>query len=205
MTGIPFLIAMSRPSSVQMTVAPDPVYPVTLEQVKQQLRIDNTDEDVLLQGFIAAATEYAQGYTWSQFITATFVERRDYFPAAISPMQLARNPSPSVTSIQYIDTAGVTQTLDPSLYVVDPYIVPALIVPAYTRFWPTTRWHVNDVTVTYTAGYGSIPESVPQEIRQAILLKVSQLFWGRGENGVSKGSDETIKTLLDLRSFRTFY
>ncbi len=196
---------MSRPSSVQMTVDPAPIYPVTLDQAKKQLRIDSDDEDDLIQGYIAAATEYAQQYCWAQFITAAFVERRDFFPASIGPMQLARNPNPSVTSVQYLDTGGVLQTLPSTNYVVDPYIVPALIVPAYATYWPTTRWHINDVTVTYTAGYGASQDNVPQEIRQAILLKVSQLFWARGENGLSTGSDEAIKALLDLRSFRTFY
>lgn len=204
MISVPAIVASSRPSSIQMTVAPTS-YPVELEDVKRHLRIDHNEEDSLIQAYIGAATEYCQEYTWSQLITATFVERRDYFPPSISPIQLQKNPNVSVSSIQYIDTGGTTQTLDSSLYVIDPYIKPALIVPAYTKFWPTTRWHVNDVIVTYTAGYGADSTTVPQEIKLALILKVAQFYWARGDTGASNQSDITIKSLLDLKSFRTFY
>lgn len=205
MIAIPSLLATSRPASVVQT-STNTDYPVTLDEAKAQVRVTGSDEDPLIQGYIAAATEYVQGYQWSQLITATFVQRQDFFPPSISPISLYRNPNPVVTSIQYLDTGGVTQTLDPTLYVVDPYIVPALIVPAYTKFWPTSRWHINDVTVTYTAGYGASGAAVPQVTKQAILLLVSQWYWNR-EATSSPMSEAAfaVKALLDLNSYRTFF
>lgn len=204
MISIPALVSSSRPASVQRTVAPTGDV-VTLEDAKLQARVSGSDEDTLIQGYINTAVRFAELYQWSQLLTATFVQRMDFFPPSVSPIELYRNPNPSVTSIQYIDTAGNTQTLDPTLYVVDPYIVPALVLPAYTKFWPTTRWHINDVTVTYTAGYGAMKD-VPDETKQAILLLVSHWYWNREATGTATDQIEfSVKALLDLNSYRTFY
>lgn len=207
--AIPQLVATSRPPSVQMTVAPGPESSVLdLDDVKLHLRVSGTDEDTLIQSLIDAATQYAQDYQWSQLCTASFVQRQDFFPPSISPIRLQRNPLNLTTNavvIQYIDTGGTTQTLDPTLYVTDQYIVPALVVPAYTKFWPTTRWHINDVTINYDAGYG-LPKDVPAATKQAILLLIAQWYRNREATGTATAEIAfSVKALLDLNSYRTFY
>lgn len=112
-----------------------------------------------------------------------------------------------MTSVAYVDTAGNTQTLTANTdYTVDIYSRPARIVPAYTRTWPATRGHINDVTVTYVAGYGASFENVPQEIRQALTMLVVhwQEFHGV-QDQVGESVAFSVKQLLDLNSFRTFY
>lgn len=202
---IPTMIARSRPASVVRTVTPS-VWPVSLDDIKAQIRVTSDDEDVLLQSYIEAATEYCQRYQWSQLITGTFVQRQDFFPPSLTAITLYRNPVVSVASVTYIDTNGVTQTMDPTTYVVDNYIVPALIVPAYTRFWPVARWHINDVTVTYDAGFGATAESVPAMTRQAIRM-LCAYWWKNRESAGNVGKELEFATtrLLDINSYRTFY
>ncbi len=189
------------PSSLVQTVAPTET-PVSLDEVKDHLRIDDDEEDLLIASYIEAATIFAQEYTWSQLCTATFAERWDRFPSVIVPKKC---PLLTVTSVAYVDTAGVAQTLTVTTdYVVDIYQKPARIIPAYTKWWPATRCYVNDVTLTYTAGYGG-PDDVPAEVKQAILLKCGQLYAGRGGCDPGDATEKAIRCLLDLRSFRVFY
>ena len=76
-----------------------------------------------------------------------------------------------MTSIQYVDDAGDTQTLSTSLYQVDTKSQPGRIIPAYGESWPTVRSDtLNAVTVNFVAGYGDDPEDVPAGLRHAVKL-----------------------------------
>lgn len=184
--------------SIICTVGPTQT-PVSLDEVKERLRITGNEFDSELQVYLEAATEYCQEYQWSQFCTATFVERYDSFPCAFS---LMRSPIQSVSSVVYVDSAGNSQTLTSNTdYTTDIYSRPGRIVPAYSKSWPATRGHINDVTVTYVAGYGTSAD-VPDEVRMAILLKTAQLHEACGDQVMV---DMAIHAMLDKRSFRVFY
>ncbi len=183
-------------SSVLLTPPTDT--PVTIDDVKLQLRYTSNDLDAAFSRALSAAIEYCQEYQWAQYCTATYVDRFDRFSQVLEPQ---RNPVSSVTSVQYVDTSGTTQTLVANTdYTVDTSSKPCRITPAYTKCWPATRGHLNDVTITYVAGYGAAND-VPAEIKQAVILKAVQQF----EACDSSKMDSVISMLLDKRSFRVFY
>ena len=70
-----------------------------------------------IQRLIQAATAKAEELCWRQLITATWVAKCDRWPA--TELWLPKPPLQSVNSIQYVDAAGDTQTLDTSVYDVD--------------------------------------------------------------------------------------
>lgn len=193
-----------KPSYVQ-TVAPT-VSPIELEDAKLHMRVSGTDEDFLIQGLIDAAQAYVQEYQWSQLTSATWEMRMDHFPPD-NVILLHPNPVISITSVQYVDTGGTTQTLTSTTdYVTDVNQKPARIVPAYAKWWPITRWHINDVVVTFVAGYGATSSTIPVTTRQAILLLISHWYWNREATGMAAGEIEfAVKALLGLNSYRTFY
>lgn len=102
---------------------------------------------------------------------------------------LPRGPLIAVLSIEYIDTDGNTQTLDPTAYKVSNAgreNRKSRIAPAYGTVWPATRGEMDAVTVTFSAGYvvtGS-PETadVPQELIQGLLLTAAELYKQRDES-----------------------
>lgn len=186
--------------SIVRTVAPTQT-PVGLDELKAALKISHGDMDATLLGYLSAAVDYCQEYQWAQYCTATFVERFDRFPCYFTPQ---RCPLISVTSLVYNDTANQSQTLTANThYTVDAYSKPARIVPAYNYTWPATYGHINDVTLTYTAGYGA-PSDVPDEIKHAVLLKAAQQYGDCDANSMA-AMDRAIHALLDKRSFRVFY
>ncbi len=161
---IDFGIAVTTPPAVE---------PVSRVEAKNNLRVDFTDDDDLIDRIITAAREWVEGRTGRQLITATLEYRVDRFGSQIA---LPRPPLQSVTSIKYIDTAGDEQTLATTEYEATETREPALIIPAYGKTWPATANHPEAVRVVYDAGYGDSAGDVPKAIRQAILLMVSHYY-----------------------------
>src|SRR5690606_26498646 len=165
--------------SLKQTTAPT-AEPLTREEGKPHCRIDAdlTDEDALLDIYIAAARDRAEQRTGRQLMPATWKLYLDCFPSWI--IRLPRPPLVSVTSITYVDTSGVTQTLSSSLYEVDTASEPGRIVPAYGQSWPATRGEMNDVIVTYEAGYGETVAAargaMPANLKLGMLHYVAQWF-----------------------------
>jgi uncharacterized phiE125 gp8 family phage protein len=153
-------------------------WPVSLAELKAHLRIDADDatEDLLLDAYLGAATRWAEHYNGRKFLTQTCVDVFDRFPSVIRPQGA---PLIAVTSLSYLDSGGQAQTLSATQYAVDAVTEPGRIVPAYGTAWPATRDELNAVTLTYTAGYGADGSSVPEHVRNAILLLAGDLYENR--------------------------
>jgi uncharacterized phiE125 gp8 family phage protein len=194
-------------SSIVQTVPPA-APPITLDVVRQHLRIDNTDEDSLLRLMIDAAARHVQEYQWSQLCTATFQQNEDRFGGWTSRIQLRRNPviSGSV-SIIYMDTGGSLQTLLSTLYRVDTNSKPARLVPEYAQVWPLTRGLIDDVRITFNAGWGPDSTTVPTDTQLALLQLIGHWYWHREcvVGFVPNDIQFSTKALLDANSYRTFY
>ncbi len=124
--------------------------PISLSAAKEHLRVTTSDEDALLTALIGAATGHVETWCRRALVKQTRKLVLDCFPPVIEPQ---RSPLRSVSSIQYLDTAGNLQTLDAARYRVDAYSAPGRIVPAYGDSWPSTYMAPNAVIVTYVAGH----------------------------------------------------
>lgn len=153
-------------------VTPPAEEPVSLDEAKAHLRVDHDTDDDLITALIAAARQFAETFTRRAFVTQTWRLELDAFPAEI---RLPRSPIQAVTSVQYVDEAGSTQTLGSSLYVLDKATEPARLIPAYDQSWPAARNFTAALKVTYTAGYGDAA-AVPQAIKQALLLLIGHWY-----------------------------
>lgn len=169
---------------------PPAIEPIALSDVKLHLKVDITDDDTLITALIVAARQYAETLTGRSFITQSWQLVRDYFPCSL---ELERGVVQSIDSIVYRDMAGVSQTMtfgapvngvsrstDGSL-VADLTALPAHIRPAFGRIWPIPMPETGAVAVNYTAGYGSTEASVPQGIKQWMLLRIGSMYAFREE------------------------
>jgi len=135
--------------SLKVTVNPF-AEPVSRAEMKIHLRVDTTADDELVDVLISAAREWSENFQNRSYVAQTFELKMDYFPDVI---ELPRSPLISVSSIQYVDADGDTQTFDASSYRVDSDSEPARITPAYDDSWPDVRAVTGAVTVTFVAGY----------------------------------------------------
>ncbi len=159
-------------AGLELSSAPA-VEPLTLAQAKLHLRFDAADEDVPITALIVAARRYVEKVTRRQLVTATY---KLYLETLSGVIRLPRPPLQSVTTVNYVDLAGATQTASSDDYTVNKYPVVGTVGPDYTKSWPTVRGHTNDVTITYKAGYGDAGTDVPDDLKQAMKLLIGHWF-----------------------------
>lgn len=181
--------------------------PISVDEAKRHLRVSVDDDDDLIQSHLESARERVEIETGRQLITATWELWLDNAPGVSSWGQdgpgwgsgqswmnwggwvnrlyidVPRPPLQSVVSIKYVDTSGVTQTWDPTLYQVSKPAGPTAprgkIRPAYGVSWPVTRDQMDALVVQFTAGYGATGATVPQPLRRAILMIAGDLYENR--------------------------
>lgn len=143
----------------------------------------NTTEDWLLGMLIRSARIAAEGITNRALVTQTWDMFLDAFPAWEQYIPLPTTLS--IVSISYVDTDGVTQTLNPSQYLVDLKSEPARVTPAFGLVWPVTRWQTNAVTIRFTCGYGPAA-AVPDGIKNWMLMRINTLWNNRSQFDVNQ-------------------
>jgi len=179
-----------NPESLNI-VTPATVEPVSLAEMRVHLRIVDTAEDDLIGSLVTAARQYIEAQTQLAIATQTYRLTLDAFPTmdvtdlsrpatfgrlqTDSAILLPRGPATSVTSITYVDQAGATITLSPSLYRTDTDSLPPRITPAYNQHWPVSREVTGAVRVTFIAGYTVLPST----LRAAIKLLAAHLYINR--------------------------
>lgn len=157
--------------------------PIPLQEMKAHSVIEAADDEALMSGFIIAARRAVENFTHRAMLTKTLVYKIDRFPDfSEQVIELPGGKLQAITSIQYVDTAGATQTWAASNYIADTEWETGRIALAFEKTWPTVReWHL-PVTITYTAGFGVDPADVPEELRTAIKMLAAELYEHREES-----------------------
>lgn len=148
-------------------------FPVTVDEAKDQCRVDGTDNDTYLGGLIATATDHVESYTGRAIMEQTWELVLDDF---CDPIQFPKGPVSAITSVKYLDTDGVEQTISDTNYTLDDVNDPQLLVKASDYSWPTVDDGVNNVAIRFVCGYTIVPPAV----KHAILLLISHWFDNRG-------------------------
>jgi uncharacterized phiE125 gp8 family phage protein len=162
-------------------VTPPAGEPVSLAEAKLHLRVDGGEDDLLIGSLITAARQAAETITHRQFITARWKLVMDAFPEHAALIH--KSPLISVVTIEYLDMAGLVQTMSPSHYTVDAACEPARVTPIFGQTWPPTLPQIGAVSVTFDAGYGPA-SAVPEGIKSWIKLRVGSLYAHREEMSV---------------------
>lgn len=148
------------------------VEPVTLVDIKKDLRIDHTDDDAQLARYISSAREFIETRIQSKIAEQTLEYSIDEFPAF--GISLPVGPVQSVTSLVYDDADLVEQTVDTADYYLQSVLRQPRIFP--TGAWPTAVGRIGAVRIQYVAGL--TPGDVPLPIKSALRLKVQELYDG---------------------------
>ncbi|KQZ81879.1 hypothetical protein ASD64_08965 [Mesorhizobium sp. Root157] len=192
------------------TVAPATT-PVSLVEAKAHLRVDHEDDDTLIEGFIAAATDHLDG--WTGILGRCLVEQewRQDFDAFARGLCLPLGSVISVTTVTWRNTAGQVSTVEGIWY--------SLQIDAGGRYFvrfrddyafPGDLYERGAVSVAYKAGYATVPEvpangddpaipaksTVPAALKVAILLLVGNWYANR-ETMVVGATVESLPFAVD--------
>ncbi len=155
-------------------VTPPADEPVTLEQAKQFLRVDeaDTDFDVEISMQVAGARGHVEGVTSTRLIAQVVELRADGF----DDLALFKvGPIISVDEVSYLDREGIVQTVPAESYELVGAELEWGLRPASGFSWPRSA-SAGTVTVRATVGYGDDGDDIPPAVRLAILLKLRALF-----------------------------
>ncbi|UJW87966.1 hypothetical protein [Devosia sp. SL43] len=132
-----------------LVVITQPSLLVTLSEVKTALGESSTDRDAMITTALRAAQAELDGPSGrvGMVVASTTVEQRS--PGFDDPIVLSAVPVTSVTTIKYLDTAGVEQTLSAGSYTVlsDGRIE---LNPGYS--WPGLYADEEAVRIRFVAG-----------------------------------------------------
>lgn len=197
-------------------VTPPSSYPITLAEAKAHLNVVDSDDDDLIEQYIAAATQALDGpFGWlgRAIMPQTWYYYRDGFPGAsgdwvtsagcacgtattnCSGIEIPLPPLATVDEVAYADPDN------PSSYLVMPAADYATDNAGYVGWvqpvdgWPSAATSLNAIRIKFTAGYAT----VPADIKQAIYLMVRDYYDLRGDQivGVSAMSWRAVDALLN--------
>lgn len=154
------------------------VEPVTLEEAKLHCRVDASEDDDLISGLITSARDWVESFDNRALITQTWELILDSFPGS-DILKLPLPPLQSVSSIKYINDAGIEATFATTDYTVDWRSEPGRIRLMENESWPSVDLYIwNGVRIRFICGFG-LAASVPERYKQAIKLLVGHWYENR--------------------------
>ena len=156
------------------TLATNPLF--TTADAKDFLKVDTTADDTLIDNLIKAATQSCEIYTNRYFLDTLVTQYADKW-ADIE--NLYKSPVSSITHIKYYDSDDSLQTLAGTVYLLDEVSQPARIGLKPNQSYPNIANRINAIEVKYTVGYGTAASSVPEAIRQAVLITIGNWYENR--------------------------
>jgi uncharacterized phiE125 gp8 family phage protein len=134
--------------------------PISLDQAKQQLRVDVTADDALIGELIVTARQYVEKYCSVSLVAGAVAMT---FPSFEKLDRLTFAPVTAISEIRYLDASGVEQLLDAATYEllnIDADELRPMVRLAYAKSWPPIRAVADAVRVTATAGYATVPAPI---------------------------------------------
>lgn len=171
-----------------VVVTPPAVEPVSLAEMRQELGVTLDADDAMILRKVRAARQYVERMLGFPLIATEFEVAFDAFPRG--EIELPTRPLMSVTSVAYVDPAGVLQTVPVDDYEIDVHSAKSWIVPLVERPWPATMATINAVRVRFVAGMGASPDEVPELLREAIRELAA--WWFEQREAAGEGSFKSI-------------
>jgi len=174
--------------------------PVSLDDIKNHLRVDITNDDELIMAYMLAARESIESISNQRLVSQTWDIWLEQFPGStVYRVPRSLTPLQSVTHVKYWDADDQEQTFDSSNYLVDTYAKQGQIVLQSSAAWPgDVLREVNGVNIRVVVGFGDDAD-VPERYKQAIKLLVGHWYENREQVVVGRMPMEIpfgVKNLL---------
>ena len=163
--------------------------PVSLDDAKDQLRVDGDSQDVEIEGFILDAAGWVERYTGHILEERPVTEQvRGRRSLELRAWPIAATAVPDVI---YADTIGSPFPVMGAR--VDASRRPARVSPGTGSLWPIASCD-QQFTVTINAGYAD-PEDVPRNLRRAMLIMIGAYDADREGGDIFLKAEATARRL----------
>jgi uncharacterized phiE125 gp8 family phage protein len=178
-------------------LTPPAVEPVSLDQLKAELRATSGVDDALIAALGVAARQRVENELGIALLATTFRQIQDGFAPAtpLGAILLARGPLISVQTLAVADQAAVFHPLDPSAYRPQAGSLPSE-VGRTAVMWRAPTLQSSGVRIDYTAGFGTDPAQVPPPLVQSILALAAFAYAHRAEAAVAEAPQSLVESWL---------
>lgn len=179
-----------------------------LDDIKNYLRLDtgDTSEDSLLLSLQSTAVSLVEKYTNRTLLTTTFKTHRDVFFNIQNNLhtsdywELKKSPLQSVSSIKYYNKSNVLVTVNTNIYYnTFEDIYSKIFLNDGFKFPSDILNRFQAIEIEFIAGYGNDSSSVPNEIKNAVLMLISSMYENRGDcsqGNCSQLINSSVKQLI---------
>ena len=165
--------------------------PVSLAEAKAFLKVDDNAEDGLITTLIGAARLHVEGVTGQALLAQSWRVVLDAWPQS-RLVKLPVTPFMAVTEITAYDEAGAGHPVPLAQFLSAP---DRLLLPPTVAGMPQLRQR-QGIEIDYVAGFGTEPDEVPGDIRQALLVLVG--YWYEHRDAViMAGSGAVVPSGFD--------
>lgn len=155
-------------------ITPPAVEPVLLAEAKAHLRLDHSDDDLVVSALLVAARSLIESRLGTLMIRQGWRFYLDRWPAS-GMVRLPLGPLVSVDRITVYGASGEPAELAPAQYRVDTAGDPPRIALAPgTVLAPGVA--INGIEIDVTVGFGLSGVDVPQPLRRAQLMLAARWF-----------------------------
>lgn len=158
--------------SLVMTTRPA-LEPVTVSEAKAFLRLDTSDEDVLVGSLILTSRLHVEAALGLAIISQGWKVILDSWPED-GTVRFPLGPVLSVSAVRLIAATGSPTTLASDSYTLDGEARPPRLIP--NTNWPAPTRKARGIEIDFTAGFGPQASDVPEPIRSALLLLVAHWY-----------------------------
>jgi len=171
------------------------IEPVTVDEVKLFARIDTTEEDDLIEGFIQTARTAAEDYLGRAFLSQTITSVLDFWPGLV--VSLPRPPLMSVTGVYIVDEDDAETEYSSDYYYLNTTAEPGQLIIKRGSTLPTnTGRDYGKFIIRSKHGYGTDISEIPRSIRNGIMLWAAVIYSTRVID--PKNPPPEAKASLDL-------
>lgn len=156
-------------------LTPPTAEPLSLADIKAQLKIDTYDEDDLLASLITTARQHLEAETGLCLMTQSLRLYLDDWPAS-EVIHLPKAPVQTIDTVTVYDENGNAVQASLQDHLLDGQARPARL---WLRNPPLPGRPINGIEIDFTAGYSTATE-VPDTLRRAMSLHVATMYAYRG-------------------------
>lgn len=173
---------------------PPATYPISTAEAKAACDVTFSDDDDLIDAYIAAAAGLVEEMAGKSLVSQTWTRTS---PDAVGCVALTKPPLIAVTAMTYYDRDDVEQTLDVSDFYVYKDEDRAWIEPKNDADWPDFMDRQDALSIEFTSGFAT----VPPELVQAVKMLVSHWYDHRMTATEAKQTEVPygVSTLVGLR------
>ena len=177
---------------------------VSLDEIKMHLRVSGTSQDSELTLLVEASTEKLERDINRATLQASWQQAQQAFPDCQDAIEIYMGSTTSVSSITYVDSDKVTQTLDASLYSFSASR--GVIFNEGDDGWPQVDVSTasDKVFINFTAGTLD-PDCLPRLYKQAIMMETGRAYFDPAQEAQQNTDNGKSYEMIVRKLLRSSY